>query len=330
MYAALRLMGNDNVSLDELISSSYIATYQGSTAANLIDMAGHYNVPAVGFTSWRLNQICSKRYPVILEVRPSLQSREYNHWVMVYAVDNDTFVMVDPPFEPRVVSGREIASRWRGRGVLVGTERQAATLSSALRGFASIPVLVLLTIVPGIFGVTKLGILKSNQSVVPATCTANRAAMKQGIILVILACITGFVYHITDDFGLLRNYNASVGIQRANASIFLERVGYQNINNEMLRGAILIDARRQSDYTMGHLPGAINIPLGIGDEQRRSITDAWPKSSRIVVYCQSLGCDYDERIAALLSNDGYKNIAVYEGGWVEWQAQQNQQASISQ
>lgn len=330
MYAALRLLNKDDVSLDALISPSYITTAQGSTAGDLIGMAEHYGVPAAGFTRWRLNQLREAESPAILEVRPNLLTREYSHWVMVYPAGDDAFLIVDPPFEPSVVSGREIASRWRGRGILLGQGSQTTTMAT-FRSMLSGPIVLLLLVVPVIFGITKLRaqLLSSNREDDGklAACRANRLAMQQGGILVVLTCVVGYAYQMTDEFGLLRNRDAAIGIQLANAAVFMERVGYPGVNDESLQGAIIIDARKRSDYALGHLPGAINIPVDLSDEERRSTVNPWPKDARILIYCQSSACDYDERIATFLYTEGYTNIALYEGGWVDWQSHQIQQAS---
>lgn len=329
MYAALRLLGHHDASLDELISPTYIKTYRGSTAADLIDMAERYGVPALGISGWRLDQLHDLKNPVILEVKPSILSREYKHWVMVCPVDHGGLVMVDPPFEPKVVSDRDITSRWRGRGVLVGMDSQPMQLSSLFR-VLTIPITALIVCVPGIYYVAKRCHGNGNHGVTATHYTARRAAMNQAAVLLILTIIAGVTFNLSDAFGLLRNYSASVGIQRANEAKFLGRVKYRDIQDEVHLGAILIDARRRPDYASGHLPGAINMPVGMDDDLRRGLCGAWPKEVRIIVYCQSIGCDYDEQVAASLVHDGYRNVLIYEGGWVEWQAHQEKNAPVSQ
>ena len=38
------------------------------------------------------------------------------------------------------------------------------------------------------------------------------------------------------------------------------------------------------------------------------------------MYCQSAGCKYAEIVAIKLIDDGFSNISIFKGGWVEWAA----------
>jgi len=82
---------------------------------------------------------------------------------------------------------------------------------------------------------------------------------------------------------------------------------------------LLVDARHYADYARGHIPGAINIPVTLAVQERDKRLDGWPRSSRIVVYCQSSGCDYDERVASELLLDGFRDISLFHEGWQEWE-----------
>ncbi len=329
MYAALQLIGKQDASLYDLISPSYISTAKGSTAGDLIGMAEHYDVPAVGFTGWRSAQLGAQEYPAILEVRRNTSSRDYNHWVMVYPTGSDSYLLIDPPFEPRTVSGREIASRWRGRGVLVGGGEAEGGISS-LGGIVTGPgVILVLLIVLALSGYkwTTAGIAGGHVSFVRRP---GMMAVGQAGAIVVLVSLLAVVYHMTDDFGLLRNRDAALAIQTANAAVFMDRVDYAGLSEEIKRGAIVIDARQPADYAINHVSGAISLSVSLGDEERRSITELWSKDARIVVYCQSVGCDYDERVATAMVREGFTNVALYKGGWVDWQSHQPQQVSISQ
>jgi 3-mercaptopyruvate sulfurtransferase SseA len=37
-----------------------------------------------------------------------------------------------------------------------------------------------------------------------------------------------------------------------------------------------------------------------------------------VLYCQSNKCPYASQIAAWLQQEGYSNLALYPGGWMDW------------
>ena len=48
----------------------------------------------------------------------------------------------------------------------------------------------------------------------------------------------------------------------------------------------------------------------IGDSQGR----------RIVLYCQRAGCKFAERVGVKLIDDGFTNLTIFKGGWMEWTA----------
>ncbi|MGM9834687.1 MAG: rhodanese-like domain-containing protein [Bacilli bacterium] len=88
-----------------------------------------------------------------------------------------------------------------------------------------------------------------------------------------------------------------------------ENIQIQNINcNEALeknlKGAFLIDVRSKEEYDKGSLSGALNIPVGvIQDNIGKYVKD---KESDIIVFCQS--GNRSKQAATILKDLGYKNI----------------------
>ena len=79
-------------------------------------------------------------------------------------------------------------------------------------------------------------------------------------------------------------------------------------------GYIIIDARTQSEYDEGHIPGAILIPeYEIADRAEKELTD---KKQLILVYCRS---GRRSKIAAEeLVKLGYTNVKEF-GGIIDWE-----------
>ena len=79
-------------------------------------------------------------------------------------------------------------------------------------------------------------------------------------------------------------------------------------------GYIIIDARTQSEYDEGHIPGAILIPeYEIADRAEKELPD---KDQLILVYCRS---GRRSKIAAEeLVKLGYTNIREF-GGIIDWE-----------
>jgi rhodanese-related sulfurtransferase len=76
----------------------------------------------------------------------------------------------------------------------------------------------------------------------------------------------------------------------------------------------LIDVREDSEWTQGHLPGALHVGKGIIErdiEQRVPQTDA-----KLILYC---GGGFRSALAAEnLQKMGYTNVESMDGGWKGW------------
>ncbi len=78
------------------------------------------------------------------------------------------------------------------------------------------------------------------------------------------------------------------------------------------RDVQLIDVRSESEYKEGRIGNAKHVFYGTIDENLNAI----PKDKQAIVYCQTGG-----RAAvaySVLESKGLKNIAIYPGGWSDW------------
>lgn len=81
--------------------------------------------------------------------------------------------------------------------------------------------------------------------------------------------------------------------------------------------AVLIDARPDFQYELGHLPGAINIPYD-NDDLVEFVNKHSLKNQTLIVYCSSAHCNAAELLAEKLHRLGCKMVRVYPDGWEEW------------
>ena len=77
----------------------------------------------------------------------------------------------------------------------------------------------------------------------------------------------------------------------------------------------VLDVRPEDEFALGHLPGAINIPLR-ALEARLSELDP---SKEIVAYCRGPYCVLSYEAVAALRNEGFKARRL-EDGLPEWRA----------
>lgn len=98
---------------------------------------------------------------------------------------------------------------------------------------------------------------------------------------------------------------------------FFDFLRSNNIN-EMVAGktadTILVDVREQDEFTAGHIPGAVNVPLSGLDKAELP----WGKAVPIYVYC--LAGTRSSRAVQYLQSQGYTNVTNI-GGINAWRGE---------
>ena len=87
-------------------------------------------------------------------------------------------------------------------------------------------------------------------------------------------------------------------------------------------GVLFVDARPYADYALGHIPGALHVPLRERDYEDRwwdFLADPRIKPDKtIVVYCSGC-CSTDSLFLALrLKETGFTRIQIYKDGFPGW------------
>jgi ArsR family transcriptional regulator len=77
----------------------------------------------------------------------------------------------------------------------------------------------------------------------------------------------------------------------------------------------LIDVRPEHEFNLGHLPGALNVPLDALEKQLKKL----PKNQEIVAYCRGPYCIMSFEAVAALRARGYR-VRRLEDGFPEWMA----------
>jgi rhodanese-related sulfurtransferase len=81
--------------------------------------------------------------------------------------------------------------------------------------------------------------------------------------------------------------------------------------------AVIIDARPEFQYELGHLPSAINIPYN-SDSLVAFIEKHSLKNQALIIYCSSAHCNAAEVLVEKLRELGCKKVSIYPGGWEDW------------
>jgi rhodanese-related sulfurtransferase len=83
--------------------------------------------------------------------------------------------------------------------------------------------------------------------------------------------------------------------------------------------ALVIDARDPFEYEEGHLPGAINVPYETAISDPVLLENLDTGGRPIIAYCGGGDCEVSYSLAIELVALGYERVAVYVGGFPEWQ-----------
>ncbi len=83
-------------------------------------------------------------------------------------------------------------------------------------------------------------------------------------------------------------------------------------------GALLVDARNPELYAMGHIEGAVSLPIVEIDDALPGFLDRVTKGRSIITYCSGFGCPDSFDLGLRLIEAGYRDVRVFEGGFPEW------------
>ena len=108
--------------------------------------------------------------------------------------------------------------------------------------------------------------------------------------------------------GVVRNY--------FNLRDDMEPVSRNELRKRMKDGLVtVLDVRPADEFALGHVPGAVNIPVG---ELKRRLAEL-PSGKEVVAYCRGPYCVMAFEAVALLREHGLKGRRL-EDGMPEWRA----------
>ena len=84
--------------------------------------------------------------------------------------------------------------------------------------------------------------------------------------------------------------------------------------------AIVLDARPEKIYGLGHVPGSLNLSreqFARDYAKEKPVLEA-DKDRAVAVYCNGLDCDDSKMVAGAFVKLGYRRVLIFKGGWTEW------------
>lgn len=88
------------------------------------------------------------------------------------------------------------------------------------------------------------------------------------------------------------------------------------IEEDVVTTVDVLDAEQFANF---HLPGALNVPLGVDFDSaiQSAVPDHHPP---VAVYCRDRNCDASPRAAQRMEALGYARVDAYENGKNDWKA----------
>ncbi|MFC1677269.1 rhodanese-like domain-containing protein [Planctomycetota bacterium] len=319
LYILLKTAGNQ-INLKELLKGEYVGSTKGSYITELKKAVEDYGMYGEIVSNLTSEQLRRYPYPIILHVKAMPDSKVYDHYELFLGTKDGKAQLCDPPEPVGLVSFRELAPRWNGTGLIVSATPISLSdiFTQAYRRLA-IYSLIAATI---IFMVRYTRIRWFSNTI--SRWQLSRLSVAQGTGLAVAALLCGMIYHFANDEGFLAHPNATTSIQQAHIGNFIPKVNKKKVSNLLNTNTVFIDARYARDFKAGHIEGAINVPVDANDSQRLEIMANIAKDSRIVIYCQSAGCPFAEKVTKKLMTDGFSNISIFKGGWKQWKEKNNE------
>jgi rhodanese-related sulfurtransferase len=141
--------------------------------------------------------------------------------------------------------------------------------------------------------------------------------MNEAGMLLLVAATLGFIYTAAFEKGVFARPSPTAESPGflAPAMVTLDQAqAYFNSGT-----ALFVDARHEFDYKLGHIKGAINVPLKTY-QTNKSALDTLTKNRLVVAYCDGAECNSSIELSVKLAKDGYTNVKMFFGGWREWSA----------
>jgi rhodanese-related sulfurtransferase len=312
VYAAVHGFGKE-VDFRSLLKTRYIGTPYGSSIHELAFAAednGLHALPMMGLS--RAN-LLSARSPIVLHVSQPSSPGYFGHWVLFLGMENGKAKILDAPHKPELIPIADILAQWDGVGLYISEEPLSPwrlKLESMLTG-ENLALLAALLVVTALLR-RLLGTPQTNGGNRPIWVAVPGLLAATGLIAI--------AWHFLSDDGYARNSVAMRTVVQQHMPSFLPKLGIPEMEKALKdEKVVIVDARYPRDYQSGHLPGAINVPVFTTQAERRKLLANVPKDARLVVYCQSESCKFDESLGSALVAEGIENVSLFPGGWAQWE-----------
>lgn len=142
--------------------------------------------------------------------------------------------------------------------------------------------------------------------------------MRESFVIVAAAIILGFAYTFVMSKGFFAA--SSEPAPAAKTVVAPEFISFEEaLELHRKNEGVFVDARLTYDYKLGHIPGAINVPLKDFTLENSPLASV-DRDRLIITYCDGADCNSSIELATKLSEAGFTRVKMFFGGWNEWQS----------
>ena len=84
--------------------------------------------------------------------------------------------------------------------------------------------------------------------------------------------------------------------------------------------ALFVDARDSDFFEMGHIPGALNLPVTDFDRVFPALKEQLLAAHQIITYCDGANCEESVDLTEKLLFAGLEYVEIFTGGIQQWKA----------
>ena len=302
VYAASRVLGTD-VDYASLVKPEFISQFGGSTDADLAKAARFAGLQTTRFDGLSIADLPSLPTPAILHVRSSSDRKVPNHWTLLVRVEAGVAEFVDAGQWPARMPLGDLGAFFDGSSLVV-TKKDTPPV--AFVSMTRVMRYTLLTLV--------------GASLLVGLCLTPAGGWRGlGLILLTTLGLGLFMSYTLPGGALASTQSTRERMTEARAGA-LPRVSVANLfQDDLSMDAVLIDARLPGDFARGAIPTAINISPFLNADQLGSAIKRLDKRAAFVMYCQTPGCNYADRVGRELVKRGFDSVSVLAEGFVGYQ-----------
>lgn len=311
------------------LDTAYISSFRGSTAQDLLAAAREIGLDARFEVALDSASLREANGPMLLLCDLSRPAEGSFHWLTFLGDRDGQAYIFDAPREMQLVPYAQVMSVWTGSAIILGRKNRQNTQESSAwlnqggsQDQASHLDLPRLALSARWRAINRLWPAVLFCSVLIMAERRLRGVPLGWQILVVLTFAGTWVA------GICLLDRDQPMFQRPVAEYLRCRGERREVPHvlEIVGETAIVDARLPFAYGLGHIPGAVNIPIDASLSEWIEAVAKLDRRKPVVVYCQSAQCGWADRLASQLVCTGVP-ASVLQGGYESFRRRELEAAS---